>query len=384
MATQQGGMRPYMPVNGTSGPSRKKKKKKKNRTLLFSMITLGALGIALVIFQFVFNKQAETVSMDITPISTTSTYINTGDGLLYQTDGQIHFYHLTDSKKNYTYGMGASNIRMSGSESMTVVFNEAQLQVVGEKTPITFTGSVEEVECGTDYLAVLQKAEDGTESVLIITRSGEQIDDLPFTDQSIIDFGFYKTDNEMLWIETLNVSTGTPMTTISTYDLSKKEVTGLIHVQNQLVNDVYITSNSMFVVCTNQIIRYIHAGNKEIYRSMIYGYEALDFSFASGTPTFLLTTRGGDFHAVRILTLAEEAEPSPVETTLQLPTEGVSAFIMGSKLAVASREQLFTYTLKGKLSSTATFEQPIDAAVKLTDSKLLLSSNGMYYLANAN
>ena len=384
MATQQGGTRPYMPVNGTSGPSRKKKKKKKNRTLLFSMITLGALGIALVIFQFVFNKQAETVSMDITPISTTSTYINTGDGLLYQTDGQIHFYHLTDSKKNYTYGMGASDIRMSGSESMTVVFNKAQLQVVGEKTPLTFTGSVEEVECGTGHLAVLQAAEDGSESVLIITRSGEQIDDLPFADQSIIDFGFYKTDNEMLWIETLNVSTGTPMTTISTYDLSKKEVTGLIHVQNQLVNDVFITPNSMFVVCTNQIIRYIHAGNKEIYRTMIYGYEALDFSFASGTPTFLLTTRGGDFHAVRILTLAEDAEPSPVETTLQLPTEGVSAFIMGSKLAVASREQLFTYTLKGKLSSTATFEQPIDAAVKLTDSKLLLSSNGMYYLANAN
>ncbi|MDD4311607.1 MAG: hypothetical protein PHW41_03915 [Eubacteriales bacterium] len=383
MATQQSGMRPYAPVNGTGGPSRKKKKKK-NRTLFFSMVTLGALGIALVIFQFVFNKQAETVSMDITPISTSSTYINTGDGLLYQTDGQIHFYHLTDSKKNYTYGMGASNIRMSGSESMTVVFNEAQLQVVGEKTPLKFTGNVEEVECGTGHLAVMQKAEDGTESVLIITRSGEQIDALAFADQCIVDFGFYKTENEMLWIETLNVSTGTPMTTISTYDLRKKEVTGLIHVQNQLVNDVFITPNSMFVVCTNQIIRYIHAGNKEIYRTMIYGYEALDFSFASGTPTFLLTTRGGDFHAVRILTLAEDAEPSPVETTLQLPTEGVSAFIMGSKLAVASREQLFTYTIKGKLSSTATFEQPIDAAIKLTDSKLLLSSNGMYYLANAN
>ena len=372
-----------MPVNGTSGQSRKKKKKKKNRTLLFSLITLGVLGIALVIFQAVFNKQAETVSMDITPISTTSTYINTGDGILYQTDGQIHFYHLTDSKKNYTYGMGASNIRMSGSESMTVVFNEAQLQVVGEKTPITFTGSVEEVECGTDYLAVLQKTEDSAESLLVITRAGEQIDDLPFADQCIVDFGFYKTQNEMLWIETLNVSAGTPMTTISTYDLSKKEVTGLIHVQNQLVNDIFITPNSMFVVCTNQIIRYIHEGNKEIYRTMIYGYEALDFSYASGTPTFLLTTRGGDFHTVRILTLAEDAAPAPVETTLQLPTEGVSAFIMGNKIAVASREQLFTYSLKGKLATTATFEQPIDLAAKLNDSKLLLSSNGMYYLANA-
>lgn len=384
MATQQGGMRQYVPVNGTGSQPRRKKKKKKNNPLLFSMVTLGVLGIALVIFQFIFNKQEATVSMEITPISATSTYINTGDGLLYQTDGKIHFYHLTDSKKNYTYGTGASDIRMSGSESMTAVFNKAQLQVVGEKTPLTFTGEIEEVECGTGNLAVLQKTEDGTESLLVITRSGEQIDDLPFSDQCIIDFGFYTTTNEMLWIETLNVSTGTPTTTISTYDISKQEVTGLIHVQTQLVNDIFITPNSMFVVCTNQIIRYIHEGNKEIYRTMIYGYKVLDFSFSSGTPTFLLTTRGGDFHTVRILTLAEDSAPDAVETTLQLPTEGVSAFIMGSKLAVASREQLYTYTIKGKLSSTATFQQPIDAAVKITDSKLLLSSNGMYYLANAN
>lgn len=383
MATQQGSSRPYTPVNGGGSQPRRKKKKKKNNTLIFSVITLGVLGIGLVIFQFIFNKQAATVSMDITPISTTSTYISTGDGLLYQTDGQIHFYHLTDSKKNYTYGMGASNVRMSGSEDMTVVFNESQLQVVGEQTPLTFTGTVEEVECGTNYLAVLRQAEDGSESLSIITKSGEQVEELPFADQCIVDFGFYKTQNEMLWIETLNVSTGTPMTTISTYDLVKNEVSGMIHVQNQLVNDVFITPNSMFVVCTNQIIRYIHAGNKEIYRTTIYGYEVLDFSYASGTPTFLLTTRGGDFHTVRILTLAEEDAPAPVETTLQLPAEGVSAFIMGGRLIVASREQMFTYTLKGKLSATATFEQPIDTAIKLTDAKLLLSSNGMYYLANA-
>ena len=383
MATQQGGTRPYAPNSAASAPTRRKKKKKRNSTLIFSVVTLSILGIGLLIFQFIFNKQEATVSMAITPVSTTSTYINTGDGLLYQTDGQIHFYHLTDEKKNYTYGMGASNIRMSGSESMTVVFNESSLQVVGEKTPLTFTGIVEEVECGTKNLAVMRQSEDGKESVNVITKDGEQVTDLNFDDQCIVDFGFYTTNNEMLWIETLNVSAGTPMTTIQTYDLNKREVTGMIHVQNQLVNDIYITPDSMFVVCTNQIIRYIHEGNKEIYRTTIYGYEVLDFSFASGTPTFLLTTRGGDFHTVRMLTLAEDAAPSPVETTLQLPAEGVSAYIMGSRLCVASREQLFTYTIKGKLSATATFQQPIDAAVKLTDNKLLLSSNGMYYLANA-
>jgi hypothetical protein len=373
----------YAPNNSAGSQPRRKKKKKRNSTLIFSMITLGLLAVALVVYQFIFNRQEATVSMDITPISSSATYINTGDGLLYHTDGQIHFYHLTDNKKNYTYGMGASDIRMSGSASMTVVFNQSQLQVVGEKTPLSFTGSVEEVECGTNHLALLRQAEDGAESVLIITRAGEQIADLSYSDQCIIDFGFYSTTSEMLWIQTLSVGTGTPMTTISTYDLNKREVTGMIHVQGQLVDEIYITPNSMFVVCTNQIIRFIHAGNKEIYRTMIYGYEVLDFSFASGTPTFLLTTRGGDFHTVRILTLAEGSSPSPVETTLQLPTEGVSAFIMGSRLAVASREKLLTYTIKGKLSSTLTFEQSIDTAVKLTDAKLLLSSNGMFYLANA-
>jgi hypothetical protein len=384
MATQQGGSRSYAPANSAGSQPCRKKKKKRNKTLIFSVVTLGILAIGLVIFQFIFNKQEASVSMEITPISATATYINTGDGLLYQTDGQIHFYHLTNDKNNYTYGMGASDIRMSGSESMTVVFNKAQLQVVGEKTPLSFTGAVEEVECGTSHLALMRQAEDGSESVLIITRSGEQIADLAYPDQCIIDFGFYTTTSEMLWIETLNVGTGTPMTTILTYDLSKQDVTGMIHVQGQLVDDIYITPDSMFVVCTNQIIRFIHEGNKEIYRTIIYGYEVLDFSYASGTPTFLLTTRGGDFHTVRILTLAEDSAPDPVETTLQLPTEGVSAFIMGSRLAVASREQLLTYTIKGKLSTTAAFEQPIDTAIKLTDTKLLLSSNGMFYISDAS
>ena len=111
----------------------------------------------------------------------------------------------------------------------------------------------------------------------------------------------------------------------------------------------------------------------------IYGYKAVDFSNASGTPTFSAHKRAaGDFHTVKIMTLQEDTEANPVETTLQLPTEGVAAFIMGSRLEVVSRVNLYTFTLKGKLSATAAFEQPVDEAVKLTDTKLLLSSNGMF------
>lgn len=359
----------------------RRKKKRRSRTLLFSIVILALLGGAVLIYQVIFSKREAVVSMSPTPISTASTYINTGDGLLYQTDGQIHFYHLSDTKKNYTYGMGASDIRMSGSASMTVVFNEYSLQVVGKAQPITFTGRLKEVECGSGYLAALRTHEDGTDSVTVITPGGEQIDQMTFPDQYIVDFGFYKTATEMLWIETLNIDAGTPTTTITTYDLAKKTTTGVMHIQNQLVDELYLTADSIFVVGTNQIIRYTHSGNKEVYRFTIYGYQVVDFSSAGDAPTFLLTPRGGDFHSVKILTLGEDAAPDEVETYLQLPAEGVAASMMRNQLVVASREKVFIYSLKGKLSSEATFEQPIDAAVKLTDTVLLLSANGIYCLA---
>ena len=376
MATQAGAERSY-------STGKKRRKKRKNRTLLFSLGMLVLLGGAILVYQFIFNQQESIVSMNPTPISTASTYLNTGDGLLYQTDGQIHFYHLTDSKKNYTYGMGASDIRMSGSENMTVVFNEASLQVVGKKSPITFNGKVREVECGKNYLAVLRTGEDGTDSVLILTPDGDAVGEpLTFPDQYTVDFGFYSVNGEKLWLETLNVNAGTPTTTISIYDLTKQSITGVMVIQGQLVDELFITDNSVFVAATNQIIRYTHDGNKEVYRNTIYGYEPVDFSSASSSPTFLLTPRGGDFHTVKILTLAEDSAANAVETYLQLPAEGVNAFIMGSRLAVVSREKVFTYSLKGKLQSTAGFEQAIDSAVKLTDTTLMLSSNGTYYLAN--
>lgn len=345
------------------------------------MFMLAILGLAVVIYQAAFNKRESVVTMNATPISIASTYINTGDGLLYQTDGQIHFYHLSDNKKNYTYGMGASDVRMSGSAAMTVVFNDNSLQVVGKNQPLTFTGRVREVECGTNYLAVLRNSDEGTDSIAVITPGGEQVEQLFFADQYIVDFGFYKTGGEMLWVETINVNAGTPTISITTYDLTKKASTGVMHIQNQLVDELYLTANSVFVVGTNQIIRYTHSGNKEVYRVTIYGYEVVDFSSAGSSPTFLLTPRGGDFHSVKILTLAEDSAPNAVDTYLQLPTEGISAFMMGDHLAVTSREKLLTYTLKGKLSSEASFEQPIDNAVKLNDKVLLLSANGIYYLA---
>lgn len=374
---------PVRQQQGRPPVRRKKKKKKQSKTLVFSLVIMFLLAGAVGVYSLIFNKTQSTVSMTETPISAAATYWNTGDGILYQTDGQIHFYHLTDQKKNYTYGTAASDIRMAGSSEMTAVYNDMSMQIIGKKSPVEFTGRVLALECGDGYVAVLQTDEAGAQTVIVLTEDGVEVDQKRAEDdQYIVDFGFYKTTSEMLWIETLSINAGTPTTTITTYDIEKKTTSGVMQIQSQLVDRVYFTQNSIFVVGTNQIIRYTH-DNKEIYRTTVYGYQVIDYTLAD-TPTLLMTPRGGDMHSVKMLTLSEGTEPALTETYLQLPTEGVAAYMMNGTLVVASREKVYTYTLKGKLSREASFEQPVDDAVKLTERVLMLSSNGIYYLATMN
>ena len=86
-------------------------------------------------------------------------------------------------------------------------------------------------------------------------------------------------------------------------------------------------------------------------------------------------------YAVKLLTLSEGDTPEAVETHLQLPSEGVAGYIMNGALVVVAREKLYTYSLRGSLSSTATLELPVDEAEKLSDTMLLLLSGGAYYTA---
>lgn len=365
-----------------TGGRRRRKKRRGGRTLLWTLAVGGVFTVALLIYLVFFSDRERTISMEATPISTAMTHLNTGRGLLYQTDGQLHYFDWADHKKNYTAGTTSSDIKMSGSSTMSAVYNASFLHVVGQDNAIPFTGSIDTVECGDNYLAVLRRDSEGSESVLVLTRRGEQIDQLLPGDQFIVDFGFYKTSaGEMLWVEMLSDTASQPTTTIRTYDLAKHAQTGAIQVQNQLVEDLYINTSSIFVSGTNQIIRYTHDGNKEAYRITVYGYRVLDFSSA-GNPTFLLTPRGGDMHAVKLLQLSDTAVPAVTETYLQLQSEGVASFLMNGSLIVVSRDRMFTYTLKGKLSDTALFELPVDSAHKLSETMLLLESNGLYYTAS--
>lgn len=364
---------------------RRKKKKKGPSMMLIMFILAVAVVLGLIVYLAFYRDRERTIEMTETPLTPDSTYLNTGRGLLYANGGDISLYNWNSGKTTY-YGRDESgSVRMSGSDAMSAVFAGGDLQIIrqnGDVTTMQFTGTIDTVALGTDHIAMLRRDSAGEESVLILSAAGQQVDQILPGDQFVVDFGFYTVGKtEMLWVELLSTLAGQPTETIRCYDLSMRAQTGAITVQNQLVEELFITGNSIFVSGTNQIIRYTHDGNKEAYRATDYGYRVLDFSNASGEAVFLLTPRGGDMHSVKLLRLAEADTASATETYLQLPGEGVAGFIMNDRLVVVSENRVFIYTMRGRLSETALLQYPVEKAVKLSDSTLLLLSNGRWYTA---
>lgn len=375
-------MERYAPPRGTT--VRRKKKKGVNTVLLFFILGM-AVVLGLVVYLAFFRDREGTLPMSETPLSPGMTYLNTGKGLLYSNGGEINLFNWSSGTNQYFGKDEQGTVRMSGSSAASAVFDGGKVQIImanDDKYLLEFTGTIDTVELGTGHIALLRRDTSGNESVLLYTIAGEQIDQILPGDQYVVDFGFYTVNGtEMFWVELLNVTAGQPTETIRCYDLTQKSMTGVISVQNQLVEELYITTSSIFVSGTNQILRYTHDGLKETYRVTDYGYRVLDFSRTDSEAVFLLTPRGGDMHSVKLLRLKEGESAETTETYLQLPSEGVAGFIMNGQLVVVSENRLYKYTMKGKLSETALFQYPVTSAEKLSNTMLLLESGGKYYTA---
>lgn len=372
---------PYAPQGryASKGLSQKKKKRRKRMRRIIILGLVAFIVIMLVYFLFFYNSET-IVSMTETPVTADMTKLDIGSGMLYQSGKTLNYYDWSHSNRNYSEVIEADGLRMTGSKSLSVVYTDTELQVVESKIQRGFNGTILTVECGEKHVAVLWRNSSGKDSVVILDENLEQVDQLLADDAYIINFGFYSHGGEMLWIQSLSLTASTPVTRITTYDLSKHASIGVMQIQDQLIDSFYFTDNSIFAAGTNQIIRYNY-DNQEMYREMIYGYKVIDFSNGSGTPTFLLAPREGDMNAVRLLTLKESDSSGSTDTHLQLPSEGVAGYIMSGSLVVLTETKAYTYTLLGKLSEEASLQFPASAAEKISDTTLLVLSNGAYYTA---
>ncbi len=344
--------------------------------LLLFLVVIGCIvGLVLLLSR----RSSPSLAFSSLPFSASDPYVYRGTGFLYISGNEMGYHDLKDSSKDYTLSISTSDVSLAGSENIAVVYSQNALQIVGAEYPIACADPIVYLKCGKTHIAVLcRNAQTGAEKLLIYDTAGVQTDELDSGDGFMMDVGFTGGTGDVLWVQIVHVDSSISVSTITTYDLDKASTKGVVQVQNQIIEKLYFTNNSMYAAGTNQIIRY-SSSNKESYREMIYGWRVLD-AYLSDTSAFLLTPRASvALSAVKVCMLAEGDVSQRQETYMQLPPDSVCACIMGGQLAVVARDEVITYSLTGTKRNTYSLEEPVNAAVKLDDSTLLLTvGNSMY------
>jgi hypothetical protein len=339
------------------------------------VLVAGIVTAAIVIISSagVFSRVLEL------PFGSDSVYQYTGSGFLYTENNKLNYYDIKDENKNYSVDLSASDVSLAGSSQVTAVYNNYAMQIVGAEFPIEFSGRVLKVKCGESYAAVL-KEENGSESLQVFGSNGKQVDRINFSGSFPADFGFYGSGSEILWTLTMETAGSEPVSTITTYDLSKSATTGVVNLQSHLVEKLVYSENSIFAADTNELIRFDHIRNNETWSLMIYGWRLHD-SYIANKPYFLLTPRkAASLSTVKLIIAQEGDMPNETESIVHLPTDTIEAFLCSGKLIAVTPGEIVTYSDKGKEEESFPLEITVEKAVKLDSSRVMLQSGSKLYI----
>ncbi len=317
------------------------------------------------------------------PFTANDVYAFTSNSYIYIKDGILYYDDITNDSKDASYKINTPELEIAASSAICALYNQTTVQIVGASSAIEGHGTIEKVKCGLDYIAVLLKDEIGTVFLKVFDKNAAVVDEIrPESDNSfIMDFGFTDTDTNTLWTLLADTSSEITVSTITTYDLSKKSTTGVMTVQNQLVESLNFTDNSIFAVGTNDLMRY-NNGNL-IYRLPVYGYELLDFSASPSKCVFLFESRSASDtrSTLKLYTALEKEDASCSTVTIQLPYNTITALLVNGKIVSCSPDKIYTYSYSGTLLSETELDFVITSpgAVKVNDSEILLFSSPSLY-----
>lgn len=351
------------------------------RRLLLALILI-ALAAAVLAGVYIARRSSSPLTATELPFSEDEPYLFTGRGYLYITGGtQLGYYDLEDESRNYSATLPDTQVSLAASETLHAVYNATAAQIVGASESILFPGRALYVRCGDSYMAALVENDSGTRSIAVYNKNGVLADTIGFSGSAYpTGFGFYSTPAETFWVMSLDTTSSLPVTTISTYDMGRLAATGVMTVQRQLIGDIVVGANGIFMVGTQSIIRFSHTGNTETWSVLIYGWEMYDYNTGS-RPLFLLTRRGdGDSGIVRLLSVNDDAAAESSAVTVAKPENLATMFLSGGRLYFVTDEKLMIYSAAGKKTGTLELPITVSRAEAAGTGRFLACSNGKMYL----
>ena len=344
------------------------------RLVLILVAALIVLGGGFALLYLLFGKQSSGLAYEQLSI-TDGDYDVSDNYLTYATDTDLVQVNLNNSRITRTHlesAIGGFGV----SSAMTAVYSGSAFQIRNFDA-LTLSGTIRGVACGSKHCAVLREnTVSGLDSIVIFNASGETVgNSIDYDESSVVSFGF-ETGNgqELLWVISVNTQATMPVTTVRLYDYNNSgSMSYYPSFYEQSIEKLFFTADSVYLVGTQDIIRYAVGGSKEKYRVGIYGKEVLDSVSTGDHSYFLLMPRGGeDHHTLYVLALAEGDAAASTILTLYSGEEILNAFLQNGGIRIVTATRLLSYSYAGKNTLDIPLDHPACKAVKLDNTRFLL------------
>ena len=350
--------------------------------MAFVILVLIALVGVIVLTTFLVKSCGTMLTARNVPLASGGLCTGTGDGILYVKAGMLNYYSYKDEDNNFSKYLSGSPTGIVGSKGLQAVWSENAIQIIDAPFDITPKGRVTAVRAGERHIAVCTERTDGGRIVTVFSSTGQQVYEKEFSDGALLNFGFSEVSGQTLWTMELSVDSGATRTTVTTFDLSRMSATGVISVSGQLVEDVYFTGSSVFIIGTETLIRYSASANREIYRVKLHGYRVADISPDGENVVFLLLPRNADgLKTVRVLTVAQAELASESAISLNLGSGTVGCHLVGGNIIVVGENTASLYDRKGRIIETVAL--PVGStlsSMKLDEKHILMERSGEFDL----
>lgn len=206
--------------------------------------------------------------------------------------------------------------------------------------------------CSTqnDYVALLDSERS---TIYILNEKGTNIDRIHFSDQTVINMGWFYAQRELLWVVALDASGSAPVSVVRIYEPNKTEV-ALKQFTDELIYDLVINSasaNALAVGTKNISSVSLSSTSPSDVQVLVYGYQFLAAS-DSGSVIVMAPISEISRGYVTSLRIVKGKEA----VNMQLPA-GCSAFSVGEKhIYAADAATIYTIGFDGKVQDTKNFD----------------------------
>ena len=375
---------------GMNDDKKKKNKKKSPFQKVLRIVILAAALTAILVVAVMYalngntregigriTRIGATLSQNVSPF---------GDSVIFYDGTTLHCVAATGGNE-WSYQIG-TNADYDATEKRIVAWSGNDLYILNSRGRLIYNNKMSDAiqfaSAGDEYVAVFVGDSDNG-VVSVINSSGQIVDNIPVSNQTLLDIGFFMSTTtssaqptELMWMLGLN-TTGTVISTeLQTYQPGKLS-TGKSSLGEHIAYSIYDENGNLNIVTTRQILHYSYRALEASSPTLIYGYTVEDVQQSGKTLYQLLVpaqeqSEGTSINNVRLMY-------GSVDRVLHLPGTCIAAKL-GTK-SVYGFSANAVYACRFGETTFRAYAMPINVTAVLgmmTDNRVVVASGSEIYV----